>query len=307
MSLFNDEQIRQQVERLPIPFDAYGVDPFGISKRHLIRAYSPFARMYRSYLNVTVFGGEHIPERGRGLVIGNHSGGVGADAAMVFTSLLLNPTHPRLGHGMAEYFFNTKPYAGLLLSRLGHLTGLPEHAEMLLEAERLVVAFPEGQRGALKLYKHRYQLERFGTGFMRLALKKKTPIIPFAFIGGEEAFPIVHKFDFVTKLIGTPALPVAPQLVLWPLPVSCQIYYGEPMRFEGDGSEPDDVIAGYVGEVKDTIRALIARGLAARPAAFTRKRVEHAPPLEPSAVAPAARRATRSPAPPRRSEPAPPP
>ena len=45
-----------------------------------------------------------------------------------------------------------------------------------------------------------------------------------------------------------------------PLPFACQIYYGDPMKFEGDGSEPDDIINGYVEQVKQQIEAMIARG-----------------------------------------------
>ena len=131
----------------------------------------------------------------------------------------------------------------------------------------------EGARGTGKLYRDRYKLVRFGTGFMRLALKMKTPIYPFAFIGGEEAFPTLFHIKGLHKLIGAPYVPVAPQLVIWPLPVSCQIHYGKPLEFDGDGSETDDVIHGYVEQVKDSIRELIRDGLAARPAAFTRQTI----------------------------------
>ena len=117
---------------------------------------------------------------------------------------------------------------------------------------------------------------RFGTGFVRLALKMKTPIYPFAFIGGEEAFPTLFHIKGLNKLIGAPYVPVAPQLVIWPLPVSCQIHFGAPLQFEGDGSETDEVIQGYVERVKESIHGLIETGLAARPAAFTRKLV-HSP------------------------------
>jgi len=275
VSVLNDPQIERNVHRLKLPFDEFGFDPFGISREHLIKFYSPFAQLYRRYLKVTTFGYENIPREGRALLIGNHSGGVGADAAMVMTSMLLYDDNPRLCHGMAEYFFASFPFASQLLQRAGHLTGLPEHAERLLAAERLVVAFPEGARGALKPYRDRYKLTRFGTGFMRLALKMRAPIIPFAFIGGEEAFPILAHIDWVAKLVDAPSLtyPLSPQVVLWPLPVACQIYYGEAMIFEGDGSEPDEVIAGYVAQVKVAIETLIRKGLAARPSAFSFRRM----------------------------------
>ncbi|MEZ4286691.1 MAG: hypothetical protein R3A47_00790 [Polyangiales bacterium] len=95
-----DREVKRNIDRLPIPFDEYGIDPFGISKKHLAAFYTPFAKIYRNYLKVTTFGGEHIPQTGRALIISNHSGGIGTDAAMIMTSLLLHPHHPsRPRHG----------------------------------------------------------------------------------------------------------------------------------------------------------------------------------------------------------------
>jgi 1-acyl-sn-glycerol-3-phosphate acyltransferase len=268
MSFFDDEQVRLNVDRLPIDFNEYGFDRFGLSKKALVRAYSPMAYFYRHYLKVTAFGMDFIPPSGRAMVIANHSGGIGADAAMIFTSLILNDEAPRLGQGMAEYFLTRSPFTSIALSKLGHLTGLPEHGARLLEDERLVVVFPEGAAGAGKLYKDRYKLLDFGTGFMRLALQTGTPIIPCAFIGGEEAFPQLFHIKWLARLVKGPFVPVAPQLVLFPLPVACQIYYGLPMHFEGDGSESDETIASYIDEVRAAMERLISRGLDARPRPF---------------------------------------
>ncbi len=273
MSFFDDPQVKRNIDRLPIEFDDYGFDRFGLSKKALVRAYSPMAYFYRHYLKVTAFGLEHVPQRGRALVVANHSGGIGADAAMIFTSLLLNDDAPRLGQGMAEYFLTRAPFARPALSKVGHLTGIPEHGEQLLADERLVVVFPEGARGAGKLYKDRYKLVRFGTGFMRLALKMNAPIVPCAFIGGEESFPQLFHIKWLARLVKGPFVPVAPQLVFFPLPVACQVYYGPPMSFEGDGSEPDHLIQRYIEEVRQSMEGLISTGLDARPFPFMLQRM----------------------------------
>jgi 1-acyl-sn-glycerol-3-phosphate acyltransferase len=270
---FADPEVEDRLGRIDVRFNDYGVDRFGIHRQALLRWYSLMAPIYRSYLKVSVFGSEHIPAQTRGLVVGNHSGGIGTDVQMLATALLMNEP-PRLAHAMAEYFFNTKPYAGMWLNRIGHLTGLPEHARLLLEDERLVLVFPEGARGALKPYAQRYQLQRFGHGFMRLALTNKSPIIPFAVIGAEETFPILTRLDAPTKLLGTPPMPIAPQLVFWPLPISLQIHFGEPLMFEGSGTEPEHVIAGHVEVVRDAVAKLIERGLAIRPRAFMTERLD---------------------------------
>ena len=56
----------------------------------------------------------------------------------------------------------------------------------MLEAGECVMVFPEGVRGMNKTFDQRYALQRFGTGFMRLALQTGTPIVPVSIIGSEE-------------------------------------------------------------------------------------------------------------------------
>jgi 1-acyl-sn-glycerol-3-phosphate acyltransferase len=167
---------------------------------------------------------------------------------------------PRLAQGMVEKFMNKIPFASLLTSRTGQLTGLPEHAIRLLEDDRLLMVFPEGAKGTAKLYKDRYSLVRFGTGFMRLAMKTRTPIVPFAFLGGGAAFPTVTNAVGLGRLFGAPYVPITAYLLPVPLPVRLEVEYGEPMVFEGTGAEADTVIEGYVEQVRSKISDMIEAG-----------------------------------------------
>ena len=139
-----DLQVREAVDRLELPFNAIGVDPFGISKKDLRLWGTLTAAFYRWYFSVETSGIAHVPARGRAILVGNHSGGIAIDAAMVVMSCLLEMDPPRLAQGMAEKFINRVPFMNEWASRTGHLTGLPEHAERLLEADRLLLTFPEG-------------------------------------------------------------------------------------------------------------------------------------------------------------------
>ena len=254
------EEVERAVEALEIPFNRYGLDPYGVSKDHLVNFFSLLAPFYRRYFSVSVFGAEGIPDRGRTMVVGNHSGGIPVDGAMVLTSLLLELDTPRLGQGMVEKFANRWPFVSHWFSRVGQFTGLPEHAERLLNDERCLMVFPEGARGTGKLYKNRYNLVRFGTGFMRLALSTGTPIVPFAFIGGEEALPTVFHLKRLARVIKAPYIPISPYGLPLPMPIPCQIFYGEPLHFDGDGSETDEVILDYVSVVRERIEELIEEG-----------------------------------------------
>lgn len=254
----------ERVRRIELPFNRYGIDPYGISQEKLAVFFSVLGFLYKHYFDVRVFGIDHVPPKGRGMLVGNHSGGVAVDGAMVLTSLLFEMEPPRLGQSMAEKFLNRMPFVSQWANRVGQFTGLPEHAARLLEDERLLVVFPEGARGTAKLYPERNSLVRFGTGFIRLALATRTPIVPFAFIGGGEAIPTIYNSEWLGKLVGVPYVPFTPYILPLPRPVPCEIYYGRPLFFEGTGNEDDDVIQRYVDQVADSITALMELGLSRR-------------------------------------------
>lgn len=265
-----DAEIAARVDRLEIPFNAYGVDRYGVSKEHLSLAFTALSLLSRRYFRAEVYGARHVPARGRAMLVGNHSGGVALDAMMVVTSMFLDMEPPRLAQGMAEKFINRLPFLSTWANRIGQFTGLPEHAATLLEDERLLLVFPEGARGTAKLYPARNSLVGFGTGFMRLAMKTKTPIIPLGFVGGGEAIPTVVNAYELGKLLGVPYVPITPYLLPIPLPVRVAIHYGEPMVFEGTGNEEDELIARHVDAVKAEIAKLIERGRAERRASLQR-------------------------------------
>lgn len=257
-----DDSIRELVNRLELPFNALGVDPYGVSKKHLVVFFSALGFLYRHYFRVQAEGIANVPKRGRTMLVGNHSGGYAIDGAMVITSMLLEMDPPRLAQGMAEKFLNQLPIGSLWTSRCGQLTGLPEHAERLLEDDRLLMVFPEGVRGTAKLYRERNSLVDFGTGFVRLALKTKTPIVPLGFVGGGDAVPTVHNSRTLGKLLGLPYVPFTPYGLALPLPAKMVVRYGEPLVFEGTGDEEDSVIRGYVDTVKARIAELIVEAKA---------------------------------------------
>jgi 1-acyl-sn-glycerol-3-phosphate acyltransferase len=254
-----NDDIRGRVERLELPWNSYGCDPYGISKEDLVWFFETASYLYRRYFRVRTTGVERVPDRGRAMLVGNHSGGIALDALMVVAAMFLEKEPPRLAQGMADKFLAKTPFASRILSRLGHLTGLPEHVVRMLQDERLVLVFPEGARGTAKLFWNRNSLVHFGTGFMRLALQTQTPIVPFGFAGGGEAIPTVANSYKLGRLLGAPYVPLTPWLLPLPLPARLDLCFGAPMVFRGDGNEDDATIEEKVGEVKLRIAELIER------------------------------------------------
>lgn len=258
------EEVDARLSRLELPFNAHGFDAYGVSKDSLAAGLRIAGWMYKKYFSVQCTGIEHVPARGRVLLVGNHSGGYAIDAAMVICACFFELEPPRLAHAMADRFVSRLPFVSRLASRTGQITGLPQHALQLLEDERVLLVFPEGARGTSKLFWDRYSLGAFGTGFMRLALRTRSPIVPFAFLGGGEAVPTVANLKLLGRLFGVPYVPVTPYVLPLPLPARARIRFGPALSFTGTGDESQQVIGEYVERVKSSIAELIAEGLAER-------------------------------------------
>ena len=134
----------------------------------------------------------------------------------------------------------------------------------MLENGEAVMVFPEGARGISKPYKKKYQLQRFGLGFMYMAMQTKSPIIPVGIVGCEESIINFGNMDLLQRFIKFPA---APALIPFVFPSKVIINYGKPMYFEGDASREYEVET-MVDEVKNEIKSLINKGLSQRKSIF---------------------------------------
>lgn len=268
-----EEDVDARLARIPTELNEYGFDPWGMSPRTLRSTTLLTALLYRYYFRVEVDGIENFPS-GRMLLIANHAGQLPFDAAMLMCASILEAEPPRVLRGMAEYWMPTLPFVGTIGHRIGSVVGTPKNCIDLLRREEAVVVFPEGVRGLNKLYTKRYRLQRFGLGFMRLALEADAPIVPAVVIGSEEQAPAIANVTPLARLIGAPAFPITltfPALGLLgtlPLPVKYRIAVGPPMHFSGNPHDEDAVIEAKVQEVRDEMRAMIERGLRARRSIF---------------------------------------
>lgn len=263
-----DDETSDRIERLAPNVNEYGYDRWGASPAATKRAFAFVRFLYRNYFRVEVHGIEHVPP-GRVLLIGNHSAQLAYDGMLVAAAMILDAEPPRFLRAMIERFFAVPPFVNMLMTRMGQLIGLPENAERLLrEEEAAVLVFPEGERGGGKVWKDRYKIMGFGQGFLRLAMKTQTPVVPFAFIGGEEMCPSFSRMKPVARLLGVPYAPLTPTLLPLPLPAKVHILFGEPMRFEGRGDEDDDVVLPEVRRVEERVKQLIDEGLALRTGVF---------------------------------------
>jgi len=268
-----DREITERLRRIPTRLNAYGYDAWGFHPATARRALLVTALFYKYWFRVQTHGIERMPP-GRVLLISNHAGQIAIDAAMIATACMLEAEPPRIVRGMGEYWLPTVPWVNIAMVRTGSVVGTRKNCIDLLEQEEAVIAFPEGVRGMNKLIWERYQLQEFGQGFMRLALETRTPIVPIAVVGSEEQAPAIANVMPLARLMRMPAFPVT---ITWPwlgplgmvpLPVKYNIYFGEPMWFEGNPSDEDEVIGEKVDQVKAVIADMLARGLESRRSLF---------------------------------------
>lgn len=268
-----DEEVARRMQRIPTHLNGYGYDPWGFNVDTARRALVACALFYRYYFRVETGGVEKLPS-GRVLVIANHAGQIALDAAMIGTAAFLEGEPPRILRGMAEYWLPTVPFVNELMVRTGSVVGTAKNCIDLLRNEEAVIVFPEGVRGMNKLFSQRYRLQRFGHGFVRLALATSTPILPVAVVGSEEQAPAIANLKPLARLLGMPAFPITltwpwlGPLGLIPFPVKYRIFFGDPLRLEGDADDDDEVIEKQVDVVKDAIQAMLDRGVRNRPGIF---------------------------------------
>jgi len=266
-------EIRARMKRVPTRLNDYGYDPWGLNREFAGQLLLLSALMYRYWFRVETQGLDQLPA-GRVLIIGNHAGQVALDAAMIAAACFFEADPPRILRGMGEYWLPTVPFVNLLMVRSGSVVGTPKNCVDLLHNEEAVIAFPEGVRGMNKTYSEAYQLQEFGLGFMRLAIRTNTPIVPVAVVGSEEQAPGIANLRSLGRLLGMPAFPITltwpwlGPLGLIPLPVKYRIRFGAPLRFEGDPDDEDEVIERQVEQVKGTIQRMLRQGVEARPGIF---------------------------------------
>jgi 1-acyl-sn-glycerol-3-phosphate acyltransferase len=251
------------------------VDEFGLDPKYEARLLPLLDFLYQTYFRVEAEGTEHIPERGRCLIVANHSGGpLPYDGLMLRTTVRREHKEHRELRWLAEDFVYHLPFVGTVMNRLGAVRACQENAERLLSGGRLVAVFPEGAKGIGKLYRDRYRLQRFGRGgFIRLCLRTQTPIVPCAIVGAEEANPMLYRVEYMTKALGIPYLPITPTfpalgpLGLLPAPTKWKVTFGEPVSFESYAPDAadDDLLVGKLAErVRTTIQGMLDRKVAGR-------------------------------------------
>ena len=242
------------------------VDEFGMDEVVLRRARPLLDFLYDRYWRVELEGLEHLPEKGPCLLVANHSGLLPYDGLMLAHGIERTHESGERPRFFVADWLMTLPFVQPYLARLGGVRACRENAERLLGAGRFVLVFPEGVKGAAKVFRERYRLKRFGRGgVIRVALETGAPLVPVGIVGAEEAHPILFKWRPPIRM-GLPFVPVTPTFPMLgplgalPLPSKWRVRIGAPLQLERLG--PDDaqdelLLSRLTEELRAAIQTLV--------------------------------------------------
>jgi len=253
--------------------DEWGYDP------EFTEAMLPFFNfLYTKYFRVETTGIENIPLEGRGVLVSNHSGQLPWDGSMIVNAILNEHPNERLARALYASWFPKMPFVSTMLVKMGQTLADEENGIRLLEQDELVLVFPEGMKGITKLYKDRYKLARFGRGgFVRMALKTRSPLIPVSVVGAEETYIALRHVPVLSKLTGIPFPPISLRwpwfglLGLVPLPTKWYIDFGEPIPIDDYGPDTSNdliLISQLTNQVRSVIQKMIYKRLTLRESVF---------------------------------------
>lgn len=251
-------------------------DPDAVDTTLLRDLAGPVDALCRAWFRLDVQGLNNIPS-GPALVVGNHNSGVSfVEALGTGARVYLHHGTSTPWHGLAHDAIIDMPGLGPLLTRLGALRAGHDTAAAAFARDRKVLVFPGGNREAFRPWRQRNEVHFYGrTGFVRLALRHRVPIVPVAYHGGHSAFIVLRsgrriaRYSGLGKAIRTDAWPLFIGLP-WgiglgplfhvPLPVRCTTRFLEPIptaHLPPDAANDPEVVAALRDEVQSRIQAAL--------------------------------------------------
>jgi len=225
------------------------------------------------YFRSQFIGFENFPQRNdpeRPLIFaGNHSGMAFPWDGIMFSALLFkrnrydmaNAVRPLSAPMLSQSTLMNPFLVTNFWKRAGSIAATSLNFEtMMYYRGSNVLVYPEGVPGIGKGFDKKYQLQRFATSFVRISLKYKTDVIPFATVNGEYINPLAYsskKLNALVNKIGIPFLPVGFMTLLIPFQ-PWLFYFGFPAKLTyvmGKRIKPYEIVDKPIGKItEDDVR-----------------------------------------------------
>lgn len=265
-------------ERYESDLDEYG---FSLETYAAVEKFLRF--LYEKWFQVQIAGLDHIPARGNAMLFGNHSGVLPIDACLLYDGIINYHPDPRRVRFLVTEFLLKVPGLGKLARGFGCVPADYNIAVKLLRKQELVFIYPEAEAGTGKLFKDRYNLVEFHSGFVRAAIETGSPLIPIVTIGGDEIYPLLGNIKPIAKLIKAPYFPMTPffpwlppPFSLIPLPIKIMICVWRPfkLKYPPEAAEDENLVAEIANDIRSDIQAKVNDLLEIRTSPFRRWNME---------------------------------
>ncbi len=144
---------------------------------------------------------------------------------------------------------------------------------MMHYPEGHLLIYPEGVPGIGKGFNNKYKLQRFATSFIRMSLKHKTDILPYATVNAEYTIPFVYSSDWVNRQfnkIGVPFMSLGIPTLALIFPFAFYMAFPANMHFiKGTRISPwkwtdksyEDMTEEEINEIRDKVKSSMQEDL----------------------------------------------
>jgi 1-acyl-sn-glycerol-3-phosphate acyltransferase len=224
-------------------------------------------RWVSRYFSYRVSGLEKVPREGPALLLLNH-GPLPVDAPLL--GMRIYEHCGRLPRALTDHLVFRMPALRELFMALGAVDGRHETGGELLARGNLVIVMPGGAPEAFKPSSRAYELYwRQRTGFARMAIRHKVPILPCACVGIDELYTVpFDMFELGKRLFRVRSLPLTLAWGLGPLPRPVPLHHwvGDPIASDlpPEAAEDEAAVASLRDRVTDAMEGLLQEGLRQR-------------------------------------------
>ena len=169
-----------------------------------IRAFMPlWGWFYHHYFRVQTEGWDNIPDE-QFLLVGSHNGGLAApDMVMTMYDWFRRFGTQRLIYGLShENLWKVNPPLANLAMEMGSIAAHPKMAIAAIHREASLLVYPGGAKDVFRPHRDRYKIQFAGrTGFIKLALREKLPIVPTISCGAHDTLIVLEDFYEQAKIL----------------------------------------------------------------------------------------------------------
>lgn len=221
--------------------------------------------LVRKYFRLRIEGLENIPKKGAAIILPNHSGYMGIDAALL--AHILSIKAKRIPRVLTHHLWFLTKTTALPAQKMGFTEATLKNGIAELRKNHLVVLFPEGEAGNFKPTEKMYQLQEFRRGFVRMALETGAPIVPTIVIGAEESQITLSTLKFTRFLKGL-VIPLPLNVV--PLPTKWKIVFLEPivLPFTKKSLRSEGLVREISEEIQEKMQKALRKELRKRKSLF---------------------------------------